>query len=403
MTLAYIVSRFPVVTETFILREIVSLQQAGWPVEVFALRHMRERVTQVEAAHLDPDVHFPRAASSLLGMMQRDRAKIREWVHVIVSGHGTCVRAQARALFVLPVALAWARQMHQSGVRHIHAHFGSFPTLAAMIAADRQGIGFSFTVHAHDLFADNQMLAEKTRRARFVVAISEFNRDRIADLLEPTHAKHIRVIHCGVDTDAFAFRALPAEPKPHRILAVAALREYKGLRHLVEACRLLRCAAPDTPFVCHIVGDGPERHALERQIEGSGLRSHVRLEGAVDEEGVREFLGNSDTFVLPSIVARNGYMDGIPVALMEAMACGVPVIASRLSGIPELVRDADTGLLVPPGSAAAVCEAILRTWSEPSLAKLRARRARLLIEREYNLRNTSRQLADAFADAFSRR
>jgi glycosyltransferase involved in cell wall biosynthesis len=153
--------------------------------------------------------------------------------------------------------------------------------------------------------------------------------------------------------------------------------------------------------VCHIVGDGPERHALERQIAGSGLRSYVRLEGAVDEEGVRAFLGESDTFVLPSIVARNGYMDGIPVALMEAMACGVPVIASRLSGIPELVRDTETGLLVPPGSAAAVCQAILRTWSEPRLAALRARHARLLIEREYNLRDTSRQLADAFADAFS--
>src|SRR5262249_21592943 len=156
--------------------------------------------------------------------------------------------------------------------------------------------------------------------------------------------KRVRVIRCGVDVGFYAFRPHHDPALRRTLLSVAALREYKGLSYLVRACRLLRSSAADDAFVCRIVGQGPEHSALDKLIRELRLEDCVELVGAREEHTIKQLLAEADTFVLPSVVARNGYMDGIPVALMEAMASGVPVIASRLSGIPELVRDCETGL-----------------------------------------------------------
>jgi glycosyltransferase involved in cell wall biosynthesis len=286
--------------------------------------------------------------------------------------------------------------MQRLGVRHIHAHFGSYPALAALLAAETLGMGFSFTVHAHDLFADNVMLAEKVIRSRFVITISEFNRQRLSALVDSDTANRVHVLRCGVNVGTYAFRARRPGSGRRSLLSVAALREYKGLAYLIRACHLLRTVAPDESFVCRIVGDGPERRALQRLICELRLEDCVQLLGACDEGVVKHLLSEADTFVLPSVVARNGYMDGIPVALMEAMASGVPVIASRLSGIPELVRDRDTGLLVSPNEAEAIRDAILCCWRHPEAADQRAVRARALVEGEYNLETNTRELARAY-------
>jgi glycosyltransferase involved in cell wall biosynthesis len=302
----------------------------------------------------------------------------------------------AKSLVVFPIAIGWARQMQRLGVRHIHAHYGTYPALAALLAAEIQGIGFSFTVHAHDLYADNVMLAEKVRRARFVVTISEFNRQWLCALVDSTTANRVHVVRCGVNVSTYDFRPRRTGSGRRSLLSVAGLREYKGLAYLIRACDLLRSTAPQESFECRIVGDGPERGALERLIRELRLEECVRLLGACEEHVVNDLLAEADTFVLPSVVARNGYMDGIPVALMEAMARGVPVIASQLSGIPELVRDRDTGLLVPPNEAEAIRDAILFCWREPEAATRRATRARTLVEREYNLETNTRELARGY-------
>jgi glycosyltransferase involved in cell wall biosynthesis len=397
---AYVVSRFPRVTETFILQEVLAMRALGWPVELFAMRREREPVVHAAARQLEPTVHYPRTRRALqdnLQLVAQRPALFAQCLAMTASGHVVSPSVLAKALTVLPIAVTWARQMRRLNIGHVHAHFGSYPTLAALLAAELQDIGFSFTAHAHDVFADNAMLAEKARRARFVVAISEFNRDRLSSLVAPDAARRVEVIHCGVDSQALAFKARPLRPPVRKLLSVAALREYKGLGYLIAACALLREAAPQQRFVCRIVGDGPERAALERQIRDARLDDRVLLMGACEQRVVRELLEDSDTFVLPSVVARNGYMDGIPVALMEAMSSGAPVIASGLSGIPELVRDGETGLLVPPGRAEAIRDAILKCWADPEAAARRARRARALVEREYDLYTNTRHLAELFA------
>jgi colanic acid/amylovoran biosynthesis glycosyltransferase len=399
--LGYVVSRFPRVTETFILREVLAMDELGWPIELFAMRHEREAVAHADARRIERKVHYPSAWPTLasnLRLMARQPETWARFLSLTVVGNACSGSFLVKSLLVFPIAVAWAGQMQSLGVRHVHAHFGSYPALAALVAAGLQGIGFSFTLHAHDLFADNVMLAEKARRARFVVAISDFNRDWTSSLLAPDTAQRVRVVRCGVDTRAFAFTPRRSRTLPHMILSVAALRDYKGLDHLIRACALLRNSVPEQRFVCRIVGEGPERRALQQLIQESGLDDSVLLMGACEEREVRALLENSDTFVLPSVVARNGYMDGIPVALMEAMATGVPVIASRLSGIPELVCDGDTGLLVPSCRADAIHDAILRCWDEPARAAQRAVRARQIVERDYDVNRNARRLAALFEE-----
>jgi colanic acid/amylovoran biosynthesis glycosyltransferase len=397
--LAYVVSGFPLTTETFILREVVELARLGLPIDVFSIRHPRESVVHAEAVRLESRVHYPGWQAGLTGNLGLLARSPHVWARLLgttIGGTACSAEFLAKSLVVFPIAVGWARQMQGLGVRHIHAHFGTYPALAALVAAESQGIGFSFTVHAHDLYADNVMLAEKVRRARFVITISEFNRQQLCALVGPA-ANRVQVVRCGVNVGTYDFR--PRRPISGRrsLLSVAALREYKGLAYLIRACHLLRATAPHESFVCRIVGDGPERAALERLIRALGVEDCIRLIGAREQHVVKDLLAEADTFVLPSVVARNGYMDGIPVALMEAMASGVPVIASQLSGIPELVRDADTGLLVPPNDAEAIRDAILSCWRDPYAAAQRAARARALVEREYNLETNTRELARAYA------
>jgi colanic acid/amylovoran biosynthesis glycosyltransferase len=397
--IAYVVSGFPLTTETFILREVVELTRSGWPVEVFSIRHPREPVVHSEARWLEPRVHYPGCQPVLAGNLSLLGARPHIWARLLaatVGGTACSPEVLAKSLVVFPIAVGWARQMRSLGVRHIHAHFGTYPALAALVAAECMGIGFSFTVHAHDLYADNAMLAEKVKRARFVITISEFNHQRLRALVGSDTAGRVHVVRCGVNIGAYDFKPGQSRSGCRSLLSVAALREYKGLAYLIRACDLLRTIAPQESFVCRIVGDGPERGSLERLIRELRVEECVRLMGACDQHVVKDLLAQADTFVLPSVVARNGYMDGIPVALMEAMASGVPVIASRLSGIPELVRDRDTGLLAPPNDAEAIRDAILYCWREPEAATRRAARARALVEREYDVQTNTRKLATEY-------
>jgi colanic acid/amylovoran biosynthesis glycosyltransferase len=398
-TIAYVVSRFPLITETFILREVVELTRLGWPIEVFSIRHPRKAVVHAEARCLEPRIHYPGWQPGLAGNLRLLAGRPDVWLRMLattISGTACSPAFLARSLVVFPIAIGWARQMQRLGVRHIHAHFGSHPALAALLAAEILDIGFSFTVHAHDLYADNVMLAEKVRRARFVVTISEFNRQRLCALVDSATADRVRVVRCGVNVGTFDLKPRQPMSSCRKLLSVAALREYKGLAYLIRACDLLRSTVPRESFICRIVGDGPERDRLEKLICELRLEDTVKLLGACEQRVVKGLLAEADTFVLPSVVARNGYMDGIPVALMEAMASGVPVIASHLSGIPELVRDGDTGLLVRPNEAEAIRDAILCCWRQPEAAIQRAARARVLVEREYNVETNTRELARVY-------
>jgi glycosyltransferase involved in cell wall biosynthesis len=402
--LAYLVSRFPLLSETFILREMLQMEARGWPLELFALQHEHPAVRHPQAERLERSANFHelvsgRTVRANARQLVCDPVRYGRLLARTVLGNLGSADFLAKGLAIFPGVVELAARMRRRGVRHIHAHYGTHPALAAMLSAELIGAGYSFTVHAHDLFVDTTMLAEKVHRARFVATISEFNRRRLIELAGPVAAEKVVVVRCGVDPRRYAFSPRTPHDGPWRILAVASLQEYKGLEYLVRACARLRDEGTDLPFFCEIAGGGPLHDSLQHLIARLGVGDRVRLLGPQDENGVRALMERADTLVMPSVVARDGQMEGIPVVLMEAMALGLPVVASHLSGIPELVRHQETGLLVQPGDPEAIKDAILACWRGPDAAAGRASAARLLVEQEYDLERNVAQLAAQFERA----
>jgi glycosyltransferase involved in cell wall biosynthesis len=268
-------------------------------------------------------------------------------------------------------------------VSHVHAHWATHPTLAAWVVCSLTGIGYSFTTHAHDLYVDRAMLKEKVDAARFVVTISDFNRALLEGHCGPATGDKVHVVRCGVDLSAFAPRPR-APPVVPTFACVAALREYKGHDVLLDACRMLRDRGMPVRVV--LIGDGPLRRHLEARIARERLGGIVDLLGALPHQRIPELLATTTAMVLPSVRARDGQMEGIPVALMEAMAAGVPVVATGLSGVPELVEHGVSGLLVPERDAAALALAMERLAADPALGERLAEGARATIRKRFDRR-----------------
>jgi glycosyltransferase involved in cell wall biosynthesis len=173
--------------------------------------------------------------------------------------------------------------------------------------------------------------------------------------------------------------------------------EVKGHTYLIDACRLLKEEKLD--FVCRLVGDGPFRPALEQQIERSGLTQHVSFCGEYTHQEIADLLQKVDTLVVPSIPTSSGRREGIPVVLMEAMASGVPVVASGISGIPELVEDEVSGLLVRPRDPEALAMAIKRLYQDPGLCQRLGQAAREKVLAEFDLDVNAASLAHSMEQA----
>jgi glycosyltransferase involved in cell wall biosynthesis len=386
------VSRFPAVTETFVLEEIRDLRARGVDVEVFPLFGASGGEVHAAWRALAPHTHYHAALSWELLAAQaywarrKPRAYLRAWwdaLRATAPSRKLLVRAPA----VIAKAALVARRVEALGVRHVHAHFATHPALAAWVVRALAGASYSFTAHAHDLYVDTAMLREKVADARFVVTISEFNRAFLERLCGPEAARKVHVVRCGVDLSTF-------EPRPRRapdvptFVCVASLRPYKGHAVLLDACRLLRDRGVRVRTL--LVGDGELRRRLEARIAREGLAGMVKLLGARPHEEIPALLAGATAMVLPSVRARDGQMEGIPVALMEAMAAGVPVVATRLSGIPELVVDGETGLLVPERDPAALADGMERLAGDPALgARLAAAARDAVAERFDRARNVA--------------
>jgi glycosyltransferase involved in cell wall biosynthesis len=251
---------------------------------------------------------------------------------------------------------------------------------------------WSFSAHGADIQeTDQTRLADKIRSADRVVCVSDFGRSQLMAIVEPAQWPKIAVVHCGVDIEAFpAKRGACGEGRAVRILTVGRLVSVKGQAVLLEAAALLRQRGLD--FGLTIVGDGPLREALRETAGDLGVEDRVTFAGSVGQDDISAHYRNADLFCLPSL------REGVPVVLMEAMASGVPVIASRVMGIPELVEDDVTGLLVAPGRADALADAIIRLAGNRELCERLARAARDRIIAEYGLNDCAGQMAALLAD-----
>ena len=390
----YLVTRFPAVTETFVVNEWLVLAER-FSMGLVALRRSGESPVHPETARVLPGVRFARAglAAQLAWVARRPRAYLSTLATVLRGALRYSVAEAAQEALVFLRAAAVARTAQRDGVAHVHAHFASHPATAAWVIHRLAGIPFSFTAHANDLFVAPVLLERKAADARFVVAISDYNR---ALLLERCPDARVETIHCGVDGERHAWRGL-AGRTPDRVVCVASLSQKKGQADLLDAVALL---APRRPGVAlELIGDGPERERLARRARERGVSERVAMPGARSTDEVAAALGAARAFALPSIRLPSGRMEGIPVALMEAMASGVPVVATRLSGIPELVQDGVTGLLVEPHDPDGLAAALERLLTDDELAARLATAARERVERRFDLRAEAGKVGDLIAES----
>ncbi len=396
LNIAYIMSRFPKLSETFVLYEMLALQQQGVGVEVFPLISERANVIHqeaqqfVERAHYLPVISWPILKAQFYFLRWRPAAYIGAWLEVLCGTFGS-LNYMIGGLGIFPKAVRFAYDMSMSNVSHVHAHFANHPTVAALVIHRLLGIPFSFTAHAHDIYVDQHMLAQKVHAAAFVVAISDYNRELIVARCGEDVREKVIVLHCGVDTGVFQPAKKESVTGPFTIVCIGSLEEKKGQTYLIEACRLLKERNLD--FICYLIGDGPMRSSLEEQIRRDQLEETVRLVGGRPRDEVVRMLSQADVVALPSIRTKSGKMEGIPVALMEPLACGVPVVSTRISGIPELVEDGNTGLLVPPKDAVALADALQRLANDPELGRRLGLAGREKVLREFDLSNNTARLA----------
>lgn len=395
MRVLYVVSLFPCLSETFIAREIRALVEQGVDVRILSLKPSRGDLIHDEVRDLLDRVIYPPDGA---------RALVRGLAALVASPlrHMGDLGRVARGLLPYPVSLAksvvvWWRcltalhEMREWKPDWIHAHWATFPSTGAWLLARVTRIPFGFTAHAHDIFLEDHLLAAKLRDCAYAVTVSRANLGVLA-----RHAparvvdEKVHVIHCGVDLARLG-PALPAgRRRAAMILAVGRLVPMKGFAVLLDACVRLRDQG--VSFECRIIGDGPERAALAQRIEALRLGGQVALLGALRQEEVRSWMRNAAVFALPARIDREGNMDGIPVALMEAMATGIPVVSTPVSGIPELVEDGVSGLLVPPNDADALAEALARLFRDDALADRLAERARCTIEADFDARREAGKL-----------
>jgi len=389
-----VVSLFPCWSETFIAREIRGLLRQGVEIDIVSLKHPASGPVHAEDRPLLPRVLYPprtwRLARPLLRELLRNPRLHARILLSIFRGLARTPITLAKTLVVWARTLGLMERVRATDPALLHAHWATFSSTAALILGRALGLPFGFTAHAHDIFVEDQLLAEKLEAAGLVITISDFNaaylRDRYGSL------DKLRVVRCGIDLPDFPYRSEGREET--LLLAVGRLDDIKGFPYLVEACARLRDRS--LPFSCHIVGSGERHDEIRNQIRARHLEDRVHLRGALTQQQLQELLGQAGVFVLPSVVAPDGNRDGIPVALMEAMASGLPVVSTTVSGIPELITDEKSGLLVPPGDPERLAASLERLLTTAGLGQRLARSARTAIEERFNLELESRRLLQLF-------
>ncbi|OED48113.1 hypothetical protein AB838_12710 [Rhodobacteraceae bacterium (ex Bugula neritina AB1)] len=402
MRIGYVLNRFPRFSQTFVLNEILELERCGHRIDIFSLARPPDEPRQPELAQLQASVTYLPGLDQLAGLRLGVGFKDRP-ASLVTEGYDQpcgdplfAGLSEADAVRLEVAAAVVASHVRRLGIGHLHAHFGTNQTKVALLAARMAGIRFSWTAHARDLYltfadaaTDREMRRRKIAEAAFVVAVSEYNRQILAAIC-PERTASIHRIYNGIDLAA----CRPGKPQAGRILAAGRLVEKKGFIHLVEACGRLRDRG--LAFRCEIIGDGPERDRLQQRIEDLALQDIVVLAGYASQTDLFAAMRQAAVFVLPCIQAADGDRDGLPTVLLEAMAHGLPVISSPVTGVPEIISHQQTGLLTPCGDPNALAEAIYRCVHSAGFAEKFGLRGREKTIRQFDLHANVSALALCF-------
>ncbi len=394
MRVGYVLKRYPRFSETFIVNEILAHEASGLEVRIFSLRPPSDTHFQDVIGRVRAPVHY----------LPSDGIKAAEfWAALVDAGAAdsdlwsTLREAAGEDAGDVYQALLLAREARAGGITHLHAHFATAAAAVARLASKFSGIPYTFTAHAKDIYhqaVSSDALRRKLTDAVATITVSEYNRDHLRATFGAAAAR-VERIYNGLDLREFPFRS--PEVRPARIVAVGRLVAKKGFADLITAAALLAGRRKAVQY--QIIGGGPLEAALRAQIERLGLRANVELVGPCPRSAVIAHLQRAAAVVAPCVIAQDGDRDGLPTVLLEAMALGTPCVATDITGIPEVLRNGSTGLLVSPHDPAALAGAVERLIDDGALRVQLAREARRLIEAEFDSTRTAARVRAVFAAA----
>jgi len=395
--IAYLVSRYPAVSHTFILNEVKRLRNQGFDIGVASVNppdRAYEKMTQDEldeaASTYYVKAHGAKGAllAHIIGL-KRPIAYFHGLAFAFALGGWNLKRALF-GFFYFTEALMIAAWMKSNGFTHLHVHFATAAANIGLVLRKFHGCTLSFTVHGPDEFYDTrgQWLEEKISAVDFLICIGRFARSQIMKLSSGDQWGKFEICPLGVDPDYFMPHKLSKSNRPFTILCVGRLTPSKGQRVLLDACRMLHEEGRDFSLV--MVGAGPDEEILKNAAREFGIADLVNFTGPLNHEQVQACYAEADVFALAS------FAEGIPVVLMEAMASGVPCVTTRITGIPELIRDGVDGLLVTPSDAVELSDTLAYLMDDPELRGELAREARQKVLAEYDLNKNITRLAQIF-------
>ncbi|MFK5921928.1 MAG: glycosyltransferase family 4 protein [Verrucomicrobiota bacterium] len=400
--LAYLYSRYPVVSQTFCDSEMLALEARGFGLDIASINPPPGTIRHERFASLKADVFYP-PPPKVMAALQKRREQDGSWNErfgEMIARHdreyGESFKAATRARN----ALYFAELFERRGVQHVHVHFANRATHTALFIKQWAGIPFSFTPHAQDFMIDlgsDDLLRELCREAEFVVAVSDFSRDILRQTC-PESADKIERVYNGLTMVDFPQAAISSEG-PLKIITIGRLIEFKGFHHLIAVCAKL--AAAGVEYECCIIGEGPWRQRLEDLAKDLGVSDRVEFAGVQTQEEVKWRLKASDVFALPCIVDNKGASDILPTVITESMACCLPIVSTKLVGVPEMVDDGKTGILVDPGDEEAFADALKRLAEDRDLARTMGKAGREKALQVFELQITSGQLAEKFEQALA--
>ncbi len=393
MTIGYLTSRFPCLTHTFISREIREMEKLGMNIRRYSVhRPAANMVSEEDTRFLQETFYvFPLKVmeflSSQVYFVCKRPLEYFRILAFVTSRPGTRIRQRVQCFYHFCEAIQLGRRMQRDRIRHLHVHFVDGSATIALVLNRLIGLSYSLTAHGTALLVEGLLLKEKIRPAKFVIAISHYNRKRIVEW-EPESREKTFLVYSGVDAEYFSPKETKDHDRPFTILNVGSLKWQKAHSILIAACK--RLSKDGKVFRCLIVGEGPERNNLQALIDQNDLRDKVHLIGKVYQENIIEYYQNADLFVLSSI------SEGLPVVLMEAMAAQLPVIGTNITGIPEIIEEGNTGFMVDPGNDQELHKKIRCLMEDEALRIKFGENGRRKVIREFEIHDNAKKLRDIF-------
>lgn len=392
LRMAYLLSCYPKRSEAFIHREVTALRRRGVALHTASINapDVPKEELPPEERHACVDTLYVksqgigRAALATLAEFARRPVRVARVLFSALRASND-LRGLLWAPFYLVEAILVGRWMRAARIDHLHSHFGSAASTVALLVHELFDVTLSWTLHGPDELyeVERHRLADKVRAATFVSCISNYARSQLMRLVTPEHWDKLEVARLGVDVRQFAPQPRVVRSQRTEILCVGRLVPAKGQHLLVQAVAALRASGRDARL--SLVGDGPDRGSLEAMVRSLGLTDAVTFTGGVGQDRIRSLYARADIFALPS------FAEGLPVVLMEAMAMGIPVVSTHITGIPELIQDGVNGLLVPASDEAALVDALRRLHDDAPLRRRLGSAGRVTVGESYDLeRNVDR-------------